>query len=342
MLRKTQIGRDIEDIRTRFFLVFSLLVIAETTIRLIICMSFPNKLYALSLAGILFVHTFLYVFFVKKALKRTYAIGIVLFIFALTHFVYVIGTYSLRPIMILWFLVIPIVSRIYYSNKVSIIVAITSAIVVVLITKLSVLTGVLDHYKEIVLDYYGEHASEFIFNFFIALLFLYIILSVYYLMQVLIINYANLTEKYTVEKEIEEPDKDLPQENVSEDPQSIRDIRLQAVYLLITDHLKNSECYLNPEYTLAQLAIDLKVNRTTISNSLNGAGGIFFKNLLNQYRIDKAKELFRKDTFQLSNIKETYMNVGFKYHTTFNRAFKKQEGITPTEYIIKIKNCRRT
>lgn len=351
MFGKFHITSDIGEVHKRFFKAFTLLVIIETILRFMICLSFPSKLYAFSLAGIFIVYVSIYVLYIKKALKDTYAIGTTLSFYFLTHFVYVIGTYSFQPKMLLWFLVIPIVARIYYSNKVSLIITIATAISVVLIIKASSLTDILEHYKEIVLDYYGNPASELIINSFVLIIFIYIAVAVYYLIQVLIIQYSSLRGKSQTKQENKELIS-LREEKISDlnmdsserddvaDNYSIRDVRLQGIYESVIAYMETSECYLNSEYTLAQLAIDLKINKITLSNSLNGVGGVSFKDLLNQYRIKKAKHLFEKDTFQSSNIKQTYMNVGFKYHTTFNRVFKKLEGMTPTEYIIKIKNSK--
>lgn len=342
MFRKFKISSDIGEIRDRCFKTFALLVIAESVIRFVICLSFPSKLYALSLAGIIIVFTSLYILYVRKALMGTYAIGVTLLFFFLTHFVYVTGTYRLQPVMLLWFLVIPIVARVFFSNKVSLIITAITAVSAVFITKTSSLTGIQEHYKEIVLDYYGNPAAEFIVNFFILIILLYIVLMAYFLIRVLITEYSGKSKDLQENKKSDYLEKendlsrDIPEEKESADTHSIRDVRLQGIYQSVTDYMQKSECYLNPEYTLTQLAADLNINKVTISNSLHQVGEISFKDLLNRYRIDKAKELFENDTFQSSNIKETYMNVGFKYHTTFNRAFKKQEGITPTEYIVKV------
>ena len=92
------------------------------------------------------------------------------------------------------------------------------------------------------------------------------------------------------------------------------------------------------QYSLDQLSCTLKINKITLSKALNRVGETHFKDLLNLYRVNKAKKLFTDDEYKNYNIKQVYLNAGFNYHTTFNRAFKKHEGMTPSEYIISLEN----
>lgn len=182
---------------------------------------------------------------------------------------------------------------------------------------------------------------------------LYFALTVYYLVRILVLQYSPYSEEGNASFEIETKEESLLLQNsavmgtdsISHDSnaheiQTIKEARLSGIYKLILNYMEESQCYLNPDYTLDQLSIDMKINRIALSNSLNHIGRIPFKDMLNQYRIRKAKELFSEDTFSLNNIKQVYMSAGFKYHTTFNRVFKKHEGITPSEYIINMKQVK--
>lgn len=152
----------IKNIREQFTKSFILVIILETILRFLICLSFPNKIYAFILAGILTLFISLYILYIKKALKEFYAIIIVLAFYFFIHFAYIIGTYQFVPIMLLWLLVVPIAARIYFSNKISLIVCFVIALSAILITKVLSPSDILIHYKDIVLDYYGILTAAFI------------------------------------------------------------------------------------------------------------------------------------------------------------------------------------
>ncbi|MDR3266952.1 MAG: helix-turn-helix domain-containing protein, partial [Tannerella sp.] len=61
--------------------------------------------------------------------------------------------------------------------------------------------------------------------------------------------------------------------------------------------------------------------------------GSNFNTFVNKYRIEAVVEMFdnrAQDKYSLDHI---YSKVGFRYQSTFNTAFKKIMGMTPTEYI---------
>lgn len=325
----------IENIQYRFTRLFILLMIIETIIRLIFCLSFTNKIYAVSLTGVLLVFTSIYVLHIKKALKLSYIVNFSLLFYFFVHFVYVMGTFRFMPIMLLWFAVIPIAIRIYYSTKALIIACIILLSAILLMTQIPFFATISNHYKEIVLDHYGDSTAEFVVNFFILIIILYLLPSIYYLIQILRVQHSLPEMEIGKSERINtiSPNQEKPSASI----RTITDVRLAGVYQLIENHMDISECYLNADYTLDHLSADLKINKITLSNALNRIGKIPFKDLLNKYRVSKAKELFADDVFRSKNIKQIYLNVGFKYHTTFSRVFKKQEGITPSEYIVQLR-----
>lgn len=342
--------REIKDVRKQFLKKFTLTVILETLLRFMICVSFTNKIYAFILAGILILFVLLYMLYVKEALEEHYAAVVILSFYFITHFAYALGTYQFVPIMLLWLLVTPIAGRIYFSNKISLILCIFIGLLIFLIVNVSPFSGLLNHYKDIVLDYYGVLTAQFIINIFVLILLLYFVLAIYYLRQALIIEYSSLKKRYNIELEtssgkesftFQDPaifnGNDISIESRVSNIQTIKDARLFGIFQSIIDYMEESECFLNSEYTLEQLSVDLKTNRIALSNSLNHIGKTSFKDLLNKYRVNKAKEFFLEDAFSTKNIKQVYMSAGFKYYTTFNRVFIKHEGITPTEYIINVR-----
>lgn len=259
-------------------------------------------------------------------------------------------SYESAPVAMLWFIVIPIVTRIYYPNKILLLVSAGTAGAIILLPQVSQCLELKYHHKEKILNVYELPTVAFVIHIFLLIIFLNIVLSTYYLIQVLVLNFPKVKQYFPfiffVKEEvpvnynsiynIETDDVELEDEN-DLNIYSMREARLYGIYQRILNHMENSKCYLNSDYTLGSLANELKINKISVSNSLNHIGKISFKDLVNKYRINEAKELFVNDKFRSNNIKQIYLNVGFKYHTTFNRVFKKLEGMTPSEYIIKLK-----
>ncbi|MDR1707200.1 MAG: AraC family transcriptional regulator [Prevotella sp.] len=326
----------VEKIQQVFIRRFTLLMIVESIIRFIICLSFTEKLYAFILAGISVTFVVFYIFSAKGLLKPFHNIILILSLYFLSHYFYVMGAYKFIPITVFWFLIIPMALRIYFSNKIWILSLLPVAASIIFIPQVSAFVGIPSQYKMIILDNYELPTVEFIVNFFIAVIVLYIVFTAYYLWKVLIIQNPKLKMYYNLLRKLKKADQDSIFEEDSKDNQSIRDARLLGVYELIIHYIESSKCYLDSDYTLEQLASELKIHKNTVSISLSHIGQISFKGLLNKYRINAAKDLFDNDKFRENNIKQIYMGVGFKHNTTFNRVFKQSEGITPSEYIISL------
>lgn len=100
---------------------------------------------------------------------------------------------------------------------------------------------------------------------------------------------------------------------------------------LIKDFMNNNEVYLNPQLNLDQLSDYLNISPRRLSYLINTFLNINFISFINSYRVKKAKELI-----ELYEENETIVSIlyesGFNSKSVFNEAFKKNAGITPTEY----------
>ncbi len=86
------------------------------------------------------------------------------------------------------------------------------------------------------------------------------------------------------------------------------------------------------DITLEDLAESLNISAKYSSNLFKKLNNDTFKNYLNSYRIEKAKEIIAKDP----NIKivNLYPQVGFNSSNTFIRVFGKYAGVTPGTYAL--------
>jgi AraC-like DNA-binding protein len=97
--------------------------------------------------------------------------------------------------------------------------------------------------------------------------------------------------------------------------------------------LLKTEIYLNAELSLKLMADELQTNSSVLSKIINEGYGLNFNDFINQYRIQAVI----KSIDSGKHIKHTFQGIaedcGFSSKATFNRAFKKQMGISPSEYI---------
>ena len=84
------------------------------------------------------------------------------------------------------------------------------------------------------------------------------------------------------------------------------------------------------EITLLSVARRLGYHEKYLSHSLHSLTGIHFRQLLNFYRIDRAKKMLRSE--QDCRISDIALACGFSAMNTFHRAFREQTGLTPSEY----------
>ncbi len=93
------------------------------------------------------------------------------------------------------------------------------------------------------------------------------------------------------------------------------------------------EVFLDPELNLAQLSERLDWNRAEVSEIINSGFGKNFNDFVNSYRINQFKKRLQQgDNKQLSLVGLAF-DCGFNSKATFNRVFKKEVKLTPTEYL---------
>lgn len=96
--------------------------------------------------------------------------------------------------------------------------------------------------------------------------------------------------------------------------------------------MQEEELYLEPSLNIQQLADELELPAKELSQLINVHLGQNFFNLINAYRIEKAQEILKDPDKQQVTVLEVLYEVGFNSKSSFNTAFKKHAGITPTQY----------
>ncbi len=101
----------------------------------------------------------------------------------------------------------------------------------------------------------------------------------------------------------------------------------------IQEVMAKDKPYLNPKLTLNHLAQICHVNPQQMSRALNEGFGKNFYDYINHHRIAEFKQLVSLTENKEKTVLEMAYKVGFSSKTTFNRAFKKSTGQTPSEYL---------
>ena len=92
------------------------------------------------------------------------------------------------------------------------------------------------------------------------------------------------------------------------------------------------EPYLNPSISVYDLSKQIKMPVRDLSILINHHLNQHFFDFINEYRIDKAKEILQDPGKKELTVLEILYDVGFNSKSSFNTAFKKYTHLTPTEY----------
>jgi AraC-like DNA-binding protein len=101
----------------------------------------------------------------------------------------------------------------------------------------------------------------------------------------------------------------------------------------IERYLAEQRPYLNSNLTLQEMAQDLDTNPSVLSRAINQGFRQNFNELINAYRVGAVKERLGKPDSQQYTLLAIALDCGFNSKATFNRAFRKHTGRSPSEYL---------
>lgn len=97
--------------------------------------------------------------------------------------------------------------------------------------------------------------------------------------------------------------------------------------------MTDEKIFLDNELSLPILADKLKISIHDASYLINEVTGNNFYNYINSKRVEEAKRLLLSDMSEELNMLGIAFASGFNSKTTFNTAFKKWTGLSPTQYL---------
>lgn len=117
----------------------------------------------------------------------------------------------------------------------------------------------------------------------------------------------------------------------------VKEIDHQSILEKETQQIVNfiSKNYNNSELNLRLIRKAVKIPENKISKLLKDKFGLSYKDYILEIRIEEAKRLLQSTQL---NINEVAIATGFGSISTFNRVFKEQTSLTPTEFSKSTKN----
>jgi AraC-like DNA-binding protein len=109
--------------------------------------------------------------------------------------------------------------------------------------------------------------------------------------------------------------------------------KFSELFNSIVAYFDRDKPYKSKDYNIVQLASKFETNIKYISQAINQNTGSNFNAFVNRYRIEAVVEMFNNGAQDKYSLDHIYSKVGFRHQSTFNTAFKKIMGMTPTEYI---------
>lgn len=119
------------------------------------------------------------------------------------------------------------------------------------------------------------------------------------------------------------------------DAEKVNELVVKLEYLMEQRYL-----FKDSSIDISKISFELGVNYSFLSKVIRVKGYSNFSHYINTYRIEFVKKLLKETNLEKVTLMYIYTEAGFKNQSTFNRAFKQIEGITPSDYILGLKETK--
>ncbi|UKT65452.1 helix-turn-helix domain-containing protein [Pedobacter mucosus] len=121
-------------------------------------------------------------------------------------------------------------------------------------------------------------------------------------------------------------------EEKNSNPEVINENEHSLAILTLKQYMVAEKPFLNPSLTIQEVAKDIKIPVRELSVLINHNLDQHFYDFINHYRIAYAMDILKDASKNKLTVLEILYAAGFNSKSSFNTAFKKHTGHTPTEY----------
>ncbi|WP_340076549.1 helix-turn-helix domain-containing protein [Leptobacterium sp. I13] len=111
---------------------------------------------------------------------------------------------------------------------------------------------------------------------------------------------------------------------------AIKENEAKKILNTLKHFMQEKRPHLDPDITLNDLSKQAGINDKYLSQVMNQLSGMNFYGFVNSYRVKEAQNLLKENPE--ATMLAIAFDAGFKSKSTFNDAFKKFAGMTPSEY----------
>ncbi len=146
--------------------------------------------------------------------------------------------------------------------------------------------------------------------------------------QKLIYNSVNDNTLQTADKQLKQKETEVSKYVKS----GLKDTEAEKYYGLLLDLIEKEELFQNGKLLLKDVADRLGISNNYLSQIINQKTGKNFFRFINEYRVEKAKQLLADKAGKYTILSIAY-DCGFNSKSSFNTIFKEYTGKTPSEFL---------
>ena len=146
--------------------------------------------------------------------------------------------------------------------------------------------------------------------------------------QKLIYNSVNENTLQTADKQLKQKENEVSKYVKS----GLKDAEAEKYYGLLLDLIEKEELFQNGKLLLKDVADRLGISNNYLSQIINQKTGKNFFRFINEYRVEKAKQLLADKGGKYTILSIAY-DCGFNSKSSFNTIFKEYTGKTPSEFL---------
>jgi AraC-like DNA-binding protein len=125
---------------------------------------------------------------------------------------------------------------------------------------------------------------------------------------------------------------DIISEEKSSSPSAVSEKEYSEELLKLEKYMIDEKPFLDPSLTIQDISVAIDIPVRDLSLLINHKLEQHFYDFVNTYRIERAMNILKDASKNKVTVLEILYDVGFNSKSSFNTAFKKHTGYTPTEY----------